>query len=123
MNVHYPRWNPASIASRAISTVEADVTSEGLITIAFLGGQGWGSSHRASKAGEFHGVIIPTTPSSRPAVSHAFRVAIIAVINSLVDVFTLHRPDLSTGSVLLGPQRADEVRKFPQGRMCRFADY
>jgi hypothetical protein len=43
MNVYYPRWNPASIASHAISTVEADVTSEGLITIAFLGGEGWGS--------------------------------------------------------------------------------
>src|SRR5262249_62133920 len=55
--------NPASANSGMNSSVEAEVNSDGLITAVLPAASAAGSFQASSSSGEFHGVIMPTTPS------------------------------------------------------------
>src|SRR5688572_35903 len=57
-----PGGNPASPNSFAISTIAADVYSEGLITAVHPAASAGASFQLVRVSGEFHGVMIATTP-------------------------------------------------------------
>src|SRR5690606_29253686 len=58
-----PGGNPASSNKRAKSSVDAEVNSDGLMTTVHPAASAGASFHASKSNGEFHGVIIPTTPS------------------------------------------------------------
>ena len=45
------------------STVDAEVNSDGLMTAVLPAASAGASFHVSNRSGEFHGVIMPTTPS------------------------------------------------------------
>ena len=45
------------------SSVDAEVNSDGLMTTVLPAASAGASFHDSSSSGEFHGVIMPTTPS------------------------------------------------------------
>ena len=55
-------------ASRASSTADADVISDGLSTMVLPAASAGASDMIAMKVGEFHGVMTPTTPSGSRSV-------------------------------------------------------
>ena len=63
-----PGGMPAASASRASSTAEADVISDGFSTIVLPAASAGASDMIAMKVGEFQGVITPTTPSGSRSV-------------------------------------------------------
>ena len=63
-----PAGMPASSASLASSTAEAEVISDGLSTTVLPAASAGASDMIAMKVGEFHGVITPTTPSGSRSV-------------------------------------------------------
>ena len=58
-----PGGNPASRDSRANSSVEAEVNSEGLITRVLPAASAGAAFQASSSSGEFHGVMQAQTPS------------------------------------------------------------
>ena len=58
-----PGGKPARSNSVMNSSVEAEVNSDGLITAVFPAARAGASFHASRSSGEFHGVIIATTPS------------------------------------------------------------
>ena len=58
-----PGGKPASAKSLVNSSVEAEVNSEGLITAVQPAASAGASLHESRSRGEFHGVMMPTTPS------------------------------------------------------------
>src|SRR5580698_2556742 len=57
-----PSGKPASVNSAANSTIEADVNSDGLITAVQPAASAGASFQLVRVSGEFHGVMIATTP-------------------------------------------------------------
>ena len=57
-----PGGKPASSTSGIISSSDADVCSDGLITIVLPAASAGASFMEVSSSGEFQGVIAPTTP-------------------------------------------------------------
>src|SRR5215470_9082933 len=58
-----PGGKPASSTSFMNSSTEADVNSDGLITTVLPAASAGASFQESSSSGEFHGVIMPQTPS------------------------------------------------------------
>ena len=63
-----PSGKPTSVASRATSTIEADVTSDGLTTTVFPAASAGPAAIIVRKTGEFQGVITAITPSGSRSV-------------------------------------------------------
>ncbi len=63
-----PGGMPASSASRASSIEDAEVISDGFITMVLPAARAGASDMIAMKVGEFHGVMTPTTPSGSRSV-------------------------------------------------------
>jgi hypothetical protein len=63
-----PGENPASSARRSVSTTLADACSDGLTTIVLPAAIAGASEYIVSSTGEFHGTMIPTTPSGSRSV-------------------------------------------------------
>ncbi len=63
-----PEGMPDCSASRASSIADADVISEGFITMVLPAASAGASDMIAMKVGEFHGVMTPTTPSGSRSV-------------------------------------------------------
>ena len=58
-----PSGNPTSVASLATSSIDADVTSEGLTTTVLPAASAGPAAIIVRNTGEFHGVTTATTPS------------------------------------------------------------
>ncbi len=63
-----PGGKPASSTSGIISSSDAEVCSDGLITIVLPAASAGASFIEVSSSGEFQGVIAPTTPSGSRSV-------------------------------------------------------
>ncbi|SKX88089.1 Uncharacterised protein [Mycobacteroides abscessus subsp. abscessus] len=63
-----PAGRPASSSSATNSSVEALVCSEGLMTTVQPAARAAASFQVSSSSGEFHGVMMPTTPTGADVV-------------------------------------------------------